>query len=77
MTPRAGILTSRPRTPPLQVCASLAEAGGAVGVEPVNSAKRIPQDHLLRKINKVLDLGSCAEKWRVSTGAMAMCRWTR
>lgn len=26
-------------------------------VEPVNLGRRIPQDHLLRKINKVLDLG--------------------
>ena len=26
-------------------------------VEPVNLGRRIPQDHLLRKINKALDLG--------------------
>jgi len=40
-------------------------------VEPVNLGRRIPQDHLLRKINKVLDLGFV--RGEVAPGPLVWC----
>lgn len=38
---------------------------------------RIPADHLLRKIDAVLDLDCCGWNWRRSTATLAVRRWTR
>src|SRR6478752_8217306 len=35
---------------------------GELWVEPVNIGRRIPEDHLLRKINRVLDLSFVREE---------------
>ena len=46
-------------------------------VEAVNLGHRIPEEHILRKFAKVLDLGLSGRPWPASTDATGMSPWIR